>query len=94
MLAVRERGGRSRKLTKEHPMKIGIIGAENIGAALARKLAAREHEIKRPNSKEPDTIRGLPRDAGATAVSREDAAQGVSVIVLAIPFSDRPRQGA
>jgi predicted dinucleotide-binding enzyme len=40
-------------------MKIGIVGAGNIGATLARKLA----EVKLANSKGPDTIRDLARDA-------------------------------
>jgi predicted dinucleotide-binding enzyme len=71
-------------------MKIGIIGAGNIGATLARKLVASGHEIKLANSKGPDTIRDLARDAGATAVSKEDGVQGVSVIVLSIPFASYP----
>jgi predicted dinucleotide-binding enzyme len=53
---------------------------------LARKLAASGHEVKLANSKGPDTIRDLARDVGATAVSKEEAVQGVAVIVLAIPF--------
>lgn len=67
-------------------MRIGIIGAGNIGATLARKLAASGHEVKLANSKGPDTIRDLARDVGATAVSKEQTMQGVAVIVLAIPF--------
>lgn len=45
-------------------MKIGIVGAGNIGATLVRKLAARDHEVKLANSKGPDTIRDLARDVG------------------------------
>ena len=71
-------------------MKIGIIGAGNIGATLARKLAASGHEVKLANSKGPDPIRDLARDIGATAVSKEEAVQGVAVIVLAIPFGSIP----
>ena len=71
-------------------MKIGIIGAGNIGATLARKLAASGHEVKLANSKGPDTIRDLARDVGATAVSKEEAVQGVEAIVLAIPFAKYP----
>ena len=71
-------------------MKIGIIGAGNIGATLARKLAASGHEVKLANSKGPDTIRDLARDVGATAVSKEEAVQGVEVIVLSIPFGRYP----
>jgi 3-hydroxyisobutyrate dehydrogenase-like beta-hydroxyacid dehydrogenase len=58
-------------------MKIGIIGAGNIGATLARKLAASGHEVKLANSKGADTLRDLARDVGATAVSKEEAMQGV-----------------
>jgi predicted dinucleotide-binding enzyme len=68
-------------------MKIGIIGAGNIGTTLARKLAAGGHEVKLANSKGPDTIRDLARDVGATAVSKEEAVRGVEVIILSIPFA-------
>ena len=54
---------------------------------MARKLAASGDEVKLANSKGPETIRDLARDVGAIAVSKEDAVQGVSVIVLAIPFA-------
>lgn len=72
-------------------MKIGIIGAGNIGANLAKKLASSGHEIKLANSKGPESIRDLARDVGATAVSSEDAVVGVEAIVVSIPlakFSD------
>ena len=71
-------------------MKIGIIGAGNIGATLARKLAASGHEVKLANSKGPATIRDLARDVGATAVSKEEAVQDVEVVVLSIPFARYP----
>jgi len=71
-------------------MKIAIIGAGNIGATLARKLAASGNEVKLANSKGPDTIRDLARDVGATAVSKEEAVQGVEAIVLSIPFGRYP----
>ena len=71
-------------------MKIGIIGAGHIGATLARKLAASSHEVKLANSKGPETIRDLARDAGATAVSKEDAVQDVEAIVLSIPLASYP----
>jgi predicted dinucleotide-binding enzyme len=68
-------------------MKIGMIGAGNIGATLARKLAASGHDVKLANSRGPDTIRELARDLGATAVSREEAVQHVDVVVLSLPFA-------
>ncbi|ANL37027.1 NADPH-dependent F420 reductase [Rhizobium phaseoli] len=69
-------------------MKIGIIGAGNIGAMLARKLAAAGHGVKLANSKGPDTIRELAGDIGAAAVSKEEAVGGVEVVVLSIPFAN------
>ena len=60
-------------------MRIGIIGAGNIGATLARKLAASGHEVKLANSKGPDSIRDLARDLGAVAVSKEQAVRDVDV---------------
>jgi len=68
-------------------MKIGIIGAGNIGATVAQKLAAAGHDVKLANSRGPETIRELARDIGATAVSREQAVENVDVIVLSIPFA-------
>lgn len=67
-------------------MKIGIIGAGNIGATLARKLSTGGHEIKLANSRGPDSIRDLAREVGATAVTREEAVKSVDAIILAIPF--------
>lgn len=67
-------------------MKIGIIGAGNIGATLARKLAAGGHKIKLANARGPDSIRELAREVGATAVTREEAVKDADAIILAIPF--------
>ncbi len=68
-------------------MKIGIIGAGNIGATLGMKLAASGHDVKIANSKGPDSLRALARELGATAVSKEEALDDVEVIILSIPFS-------
>jgi 8-hydroxy-5-deazaflavin:NADPH oxidoreductase len=45
-------------------MKIGIVGAGNIGATLARELAAEGDEVKLANSKGPVTVRDLARGNG------------------------------
>lgn len=71
-------------------MKIGIIGAGNIGATLAKKLAASGHEIKLANSKGPDSIRDLARSVGASAVSKEEAVVGVDAVVVSIPLAKYP----
>ena len=68
-------------------MKIGIIGAGNIGATLAQKLSAVGHDVKLANSRGPETLRDLARDIGVAAVSKEQAVKDVDVIVLSIPFA-------
>lgn len=71
-------------------MKIGIIGAGNIGATLARKLSACGHEVKLANSKHPETIQNLANEIGVSAVTKEDAVSGVEVVILSIPFAKFP----
>ena len=71
-------------------MKIGIIGAGNIGATVAKKLAAAGHVVKLANARGPETIRDLVRDLGVTAVSKEEAVKDVEVVVLSIPFARYP----
>lgn len=71
-------------------MKIGIIGAGNIGATIARKLVANGHDVKLANSRGPETIRDLARDLGAIAVSKKQAVKDVEVVVLSIPFAKYP----
>ncbi len=68
-------------------MKIGIIGAGNIGACLARKLAASGHDVRLANSKGPQTIRDLAAEVGATPVTKEKAVADAEVVILAIPFA-------
>ena len=68
-------------------MKIGIVGAGNIGACLARKLAAGGHDVRLANSKGPQTIRDLAAEVGATPVSKEEAVADAEVVILAIPFA-------
>ena len=71
-------------------MKIGIIGAGNVGSALARKLAPSGHQVKLGNSRGPDTIRALAEEIGATPVRADDAVKDVEVIVISIPFGRIP----
>lgn len=67
-------------------MKIGIIGAGNIGATLANKLSVQGHEVKLANSRGPESIAELARKVGALAVDRQEAVREVDVIILSIPF--------
>lgn len=71
-------------------MKIGIIGAGNIGGTVARKLAAAGHDVKLAGSRGPEAVRALAEKIGATPVSSQDATRDVEVIVLSIPFARIP----
>jgi 8-hydroxy-5-deazaflavin:NADPH oxidoreductase len=66
-------------------MKIGIIGAGNIGGTLTRRLAALGHEVCVANSRGPETLRELAAETGATAVSVTEAARDKDVVVVTIP---------
>jgi 8-hydroxy-5-deazaflavin:NADPH oxidoreductase len=71
-------------------MKIGIIGAGNIGATLASKLAAAGHDVKLANSKGPESLRNLANEIGVRAVTKEDAVSDVDAVILSIPFAKYP----
>jgi predicted dinucleotide-binding enzyme len=71
-------------------MKIGILGAGNIGATLARKLSAAGHTVLLANSRGPDTIVDLVGEAGATAVPVVEAVKDVDVIIMSIPSGKIP----
>jgi 8-hydroxy-5-deazaflavin:NADPH oxidoreductase len=66
-------------------MKIGIIGAGNIGGTLVRRLTALGHQVSVANSRGPETLSDLAGETGATAVTPADAARGQDLVVLTIP---------
>jgi len=66
-------------------MKIGIIGAGQIGGTLTRRLTALGHEVFVANSRGPQTLSDLASDTGAIAVSVPEAVRGVDLIVVTIP---------
>lgn len=66
-------------------MKIGILGAGSIGTTLARRLAGAGHEVKVANSRGPDTIDAVALENGARAVTAEQAANEVDVLILSMP---------
>lgn len=71
-------------------MKIGIIGAGNIGATIARKLATKGHSIKLAGSGSPDEISDKAAKIGAVAVTAQDAVNDVDAIIVSIPFAQIP----
>jgi predicted dinucleotide-binding enzyme len=66
-------------------MKIGIIGAGQIGGTLTRRFRALGHEVFVANSRGPATLTELARETGATAVSVREAARSGDVVIIAIP---------
>ncbi|MDI6029354.1 NAD(P)-binding domain-containing protein, partial [Corticibacterium sp. UT-5YL-CI-8] len=84
-------------------MKIGIIGAGQIGGTLTRRLTSLGHDVRVANSRGPETLRDLATETGAKAVSVQDAVRGVDIVVVTIPqkhvadlpknlFADTPAQ--
>jgi 8-hydroxy-5-deazaflavin:NADPH oxidoreductase len=69
---------------KEVGMKIGMIGAGNIGGTLARKWAAAGHEITFGVRSPQDEKYAFLRSVGRFAATGEAAAFG-EVVVLALP---------
>jgi predicted dinucleotide-binding enzyme len=66
-------------------MKIGIIGAGNIGGTLTRRLRALGHDVSVANSRGPESLAALAKETGARAVSVAEAARGKDLVVVTIP---------
>jgi predicted dinucleotide-binding enzyme len=66
-------------------MKIGIIGAGQIGGTLTRRLTKLGHEVSVANSRGPDSLADLARESGAKAVTVEQAVKDKDLIVVTIP---------
>ncbi len=69
-------------------MRIGIIGAGNIGGTLAELWVRAGHQIAIANSRGPDSLKELVERLGpsATAMTVEEAARFGDIVVLAVPF--------
>lgn len=66
-------------------MRIGVIGAGNIGGTLARHLAKLGHHVSIANSRGPESLTALAAEIGATPVSVVDAAKAGEVVIVSIP---------
>jgi predicted dinucleotide-binding enzyme len=66
-------------------VRIGIIGAGNIGGTLTRRLATLGHQVAVANSRGPETLADLVRETGAIAVSVEEAARDAELVIVTIP---------
>ena len=69
-------------------MKIGILGAGNIGATAARLFIEAGHEVAVSNSRGPESLKELVRELGpqAHAMTIEDAARFGDLVLLAVPW--------
>lgn len=71
-------------------MKIGIIGAGNIGATLTRRFRDLGHQVFIANSRGPQTLVDLEKETGAVAVSAAEAARAGEVVIVTIPEARIP----
>ncbi|XIG75020.1 NADP oxidoreductase [Streptomyces sp. SGAir0957] len=72
-------------------MKIGIIGAGNIGGNLTRRLTAVGHDVHVANSRGPHTLTALAEETGATPATIEDAVRDAEVVVVTVPLKAVPK---
>jgi hypothetical protein len=71
-------------------MRIGIIGAGNIGGTLTRRLRQLGHEVRVANSRDPETLADLAAETGATPVWAADAATDADLVIVSIPQKNVP----
>lgn len=71
-------------------MKIGIIGAGNIGGNLTRRLTALGHEVSVANSRGPETLAPLAQETGAKAVPVTEAVRDKDLVIVTIPEKNIP----
>jgi predicted dinucleotide-binding enzyme len=69
-------------------MRIGIVGAGNIGGTLARLLAGAGHDVVVANSRGPESLTRLVAEIGerASAATAAQAAEFGEVVIVAVPF--------
>lgn len=67
-------------------MKIGIIGAGQIGSALIKHYTNTGHEVKMTNTSGIEKLKSLESETGAKAVSLSEVVNDVDVLVISIPF--------
>jgi predicted dinucleotide-binding enzyme len=74
-------------------MRIGLIGAGNIGSTLARLAVEHGHDVMLSNSRGPETLGGLVSHLGARAVAgtAAEAAAFGDVVAVAIPLKNYRR---
>src|SRR6185437_14771462 len=77
-------------LDRSKDMKIGIIGAGEIGGTLTRRFTALGHDVTVANSRGPETLASLARETGAKAATSHDAARAGELVIVTIPEGKVP----
>jgi predicted dinucleotide-binding enzyme len=67
-------------------MKIGIIGAGQIGGTLIRQYSRAGHSVKMANGSGTEKLKSVTMETGASAVSLVEVVTDVEVIVISIPL--------
>src|ERR1044071_4418599 len=67
-------------------MKIGIIGAGEMGGTLIRQYSKAGHKVKMANASGIEKLKGLASESGASPITLTDVVTCVDVIVLTIPL--------
>lgn len=67
-------------------MRIGAIGAGNIGRAFARLAVEAGHDVLVSNSRDPSTLEDIARETGAGTGSVDDAIAFGDLVLIAIPL--------
>lgn len=68
-------------------MNIAIIGAGNVGSALAMSFTRAGHSVVISSRKPGDALRVASQTGARAAASNAEAANDADIVVLAIPFS-------
>lgn len=71
-------------------MRIGIIGAGNIGSALAVHFRKLLHTVLIANSRGPETLNKVADETGAIPTNISEIAKGLDLLVIAIPMKSVP----
>jgi NADPH-dependent F420 reductase len=69
------------------PMNIAIIGAGNVGSALALSFTRAGHSVVMSSRKAADAEAVAAKVGASPAASNAEAAKGADIVVLAIPFT-------
>ena len=71
-------------------MRIGIIGAGNMGATLAARLTRLGHQVAIANSRGPQSLAGVAARTGAAPVPIPDVTRNADLVIVAIPEKSIP----